>query len=80
MLHRVLLTAVLLVAASDTAFANLWIVRASDGTRLVVDIEPFGKDKGITKIGKDVYQTPEAEADVQLLCKEPKPIDRPDTE
>ena len=56
MLHRVLLTAVLLVAACDTAFANWWIVRASDGTCLVVDIEPTGKDKGVTKIGKDVYQ------------------------
>jgi len=38
----------------------------SDGTCLVVDIEPTGKDKGVTKIGKDVYQTPDqAEADVQ---------------
>jgi len=56
----------LLVAASDTVFANWWIVRASDGTCLVVDVEPLGKDKGITKIGKDVYQTPDqAEADVQ---------------
>ena len=81
MLHRVLLTAVLLVAACDTAFANWWIVRASDGTCLVVDIEPTGKDKGVTKIGKDVYQTPDqAEADVKRLCKEPKPADRTHTE
>ena len=81
MLHRVLLTAVLLVAACDTAFANWWIVRASDGTCLVVDIDPTGKDKGVTKIGKDVYQTPDqAEADVKRLCKEPKSSDRPDIE
>ena len=81
MLHRVLLTAVLLVAACDTAFANWWIVRASDGTCLVVDIEPTGKDKGVTKIGKYFYQTPDqAEADVKRLCKERKPADRPDTE
>jgi 23S rRNA U2552 (ribose-2'-O)-methylase RlmE/FtsJ len=74
MLHRVLLAAVLLVAACDTAFANWWIVRASDGTCLVVDIEPMEKDKGVTKIDKDVYQTPEqAEADVKRLCKEAKP-------
>ena len=50
------MTAVLLVAACDTAFANWWIVRASVGPCLVVDIEPTGKDKGVTKIGKDVYQ------------------------
>jgi len=81
MLHRVLLTSVLLVAACDTAFANWWIVRASDGTCLVVDIEPTGKDKGVTKIGKDVDQTQDqAEADVKRLCKEPKPADRPHTE
>jgi hypothetical protein len=76
MLHRVRLAAVFLVAACDTAFANWWIVRASDGTCLVVDIEPTGKDKGVSKIGKEVYQTPDqAEADVKRLCKEPKPAE-----
>ena len=74
MLNRVLLAAVFLVAACDAVFANWWIVRASDGTCLVVDIEPTGKDKGVSKIGKDVYQTPtQAEADVKRLCKEQKP-------
>jgi SepF-like predicted cell division protein (DUF552 family) len=74
MLNRVLLAAVLLVAACDAAFVNWWIVRASDGPCLVVDIEPTGKDKGVSKIGKDVYQTPnQAEADVKRLCNEQKP-------
>jgi hypothetical protein len=50
--------------------ADWWIVRSSDGTCLVVDIGPTGKDKGLTKIGKDSYQTAEqAEADVKRLCK-----------
>ena len=63
-------------AASPTpAFANWWIVRSSDETCLVVDIEPTGKEKGITKIGKDSYPTAEqAEADIKRLCKsEAKP-------
>jgi SepF-like predicted cell division protein (DUF552 family) len=39
---------------------------------VVVDIEPTGKDKSVTKVGKDVYQTAEqAEADAKRLCKEP---------
>jgi hypothetical protein len=51
------------------AFANWWIVRSSDETCLVVDIEPSGKEKGITKVGKDSYPTAEeAEADVKRLC------------
>jgi hypothetical protein len=55
------------------ALAAWWIVRSSDETCLVVDIEPKGEDKGITKIGKDAYQTAEeAEADVKRLCKESK--------
>jgi hypothetical protein len=50
-----------------------WIVRSSDETCLVVDIEPKGEDKSITKIGKDAYQTAEeTEADVKRLCKESK--------
>jgi hypothetical protein len=83
MLYRVLLAAVFLLAAFDPAFANWWIVRASDGTCLVVDIEPKGNDKDVTKIGKDVYPTSDqAEGDVKRLCKELKHADRqrPDTE
>jgi SepF-like predicted cell division protein (DUF552 family) len=69
--HRVLLIAVLFVAVADPALANWWIVRASDKQCLVVDIEPTGKDKNVTKIGKEVYPTrEEAEADVKRLCKQ----------
>ena len=70
---RSLLIAVLLLVSADQAVANWWIVRAADETCLVVDIEPTGTDKGVTKLGKDSYQTSEqAEADVKLLCKELK--------
>jgi len=70
---RVLLIAVFLLASAGQALASWWIVRASDETCLVVDIEPMGNDKGVTKIGKDAYQTSaEAEADVKQLCKESK--------
>lgn len=66
-----LLIAVFLLVSADQALASWWIVRASDETCLVVDIEPTGTDKGVTKLGKDNYQTSaEAEADVKLLCKE----------
>ena len=77
MAHRLLLIAVLSVAIADPALANWWIVRASHGKCVVVDIEPTGTDKGITKVGKDVYQeSAQAEADVKRLCKESKPADR----
>jgi hypothetical protein len=57
--------------AATPAFANWWIVRSSDETCLVVDVEPTGDEKGITKIGKDSYPTAEqAEADVKRLCKD----------
>ena len=70
---RSLLIAVLLLVSADQALANWWIVRAADETCLVVDIEPTGTDKGVTKLGKDSYQTSEqAEADVKLLCKKSK--------
>jgi len=73
MAHRVLLTAVLVVVVANPALANWWIVRASDGKCIVVDIEPTGKDKDVTRVGKDVYQTPDqAEVDVKRLCNEPK--------
>jgi len=51
----------------------------SDETCLVVGIEPTGKEKGITKIGKDSYPTAEqAEADVKRICKsEAKPKRNP---
>ena len=75
---RLLLIAVLLLGFADPALANWWIVRASDEKCLVVDIEPTGKDKNVTKVGKDVYQTREqAEADVKRLCKESNAADRP---
>src|SRR5262245_52737273 len=67
------------VFVESPAFANWWIVRSSDETCLVVDIEPTGKEKGITKIGRDSYPTAEeAEADVERLCKsEAKPKQNP---
>jgi hypothetical protein len=74
---RFLLTAALLVAFVNSALANWWIVRASDGTCLVVDIEPTSNDKAVTKLGRDVYSTSEAEADVKRLCKESKAKDIP---
>ena len=81
MAFRFLLIAVLLVAVAEPASANWWIVRASDGKCIVVDIEPTGKDTGITKVGKDVYQTPDqAEADVKRLCKESKPTNQPESD
>ena len=61
---------------ANPALANWWIVRASDGKCIVVDIEPTGKDKDVTRVGKDVYQTPDqAEVDVKRLCKESKPAE-----
>jgi hypothetical protein len=70
---RSLFIAALLLVSADQALASWWIVRASDETCLVVDIEPTGNDKGVTKLGKDSYQTRElAEADVKQLCKELK--------
>ena len=64
------ITVVLTFSATTPAFANWWVVRSSDETCLVVDIEPTGKEKGITKIGKDSYPTAkQAEADVKRLCK-----------
>ena len=74
---RLLLLAVLLLAFVDQALANWWIVRASDEKCLVVDLEPTGNDKTVTKVG-EVYQTPQqAEADVKRLCKESKAEDQP---
>jgi len=68
---RSLLIAVFLLVSAGQTLASWWIVRASDETCLVVDIEPTGTDKGVTKLGKDNYETSaEAEADVKLLCKE----------
>ena len=64
-------------ATSTPAFANWWIVRSSDETCLVVDIEPTGNEKGITKIGKESYPTAEeAEADVKQLCKTEAKLNR----
>ena len=61
----------LVLALPNPALANWWIVRSSDKQCLVVDIEPMGDDKSVTKIGKKVYPTREkAEADVKRLCKQ----------
>jgi hypothetical protein len=69
--YRLVLVGTLLLALPDPALANWWIVRASDKKCLVVDIEPTGKDKSVTKIGEEVYPTrEEAEADVKRLCKQ----------
>jgi len=77
MAYRFLLIGVLLLAFADPALANWWIVRAADEKCLVVDLEPSGSDKNVTKVGKDVYQTREqAEADVKKFCKESN-ADRP---
>ena len=71
MCYKFLLATLIMLAFADPAFANWWIVRAADETCLVVDIEPTGADKGVTKLGKDTYETSaQAEADVKLLCKE----------
>jgi hypothetical protein len=81
MAYRFLLIAVLLLLAFvDPAYAKWWIVRAADNKCLVVDIQPSGNDKDITKVGKDVYQTREqAEADVKRVCKEDSPSRTPGT-
>ena len=69
---------VLLFVFADPALANWWIVRSSDETCLVVDIEPRGNDKAVTKFGNDVYETSEqAEAGVKKLCGESKGEDQP---
>jgi hypothetical protein len=72
---RSLLIGTVLIAGifASPVLASWWIVRSSDGTCLVVDIEPTGKDQSVTKVGKDAYQTAEqAEADVKQLCKDSK--------
>ena len=80
-MRRVLVSTAVIVgisAAANSALANWWIVRSSDKKCLVVDIEPTAKDKGVSKVGKDVYQTAElAEADAKRLCVEAKVPDRP---
>jgi hypothetical protein len=75
MSYRLLLLAVLFgLAFVDPARANWWIVRAADGKCLVVDIEPSGNDKDVTKVGKNVYESREqAEADSNKVCKENPP-------
>ena len=61
----------LLLSSANSALANWWLVRSSDGKCLVVDVEPTDKDKDVTKLGKDVYQSVEqAQADAKRLCKE----------
>lgn len=73
MTSKILLIVVLLSAFTNPALADWWIVRSSDDTCLVVDIEPRGNDKALTKVGKEVYETSEqAEADVKTFCGESK--------
>jgi SepF-like predicted cell division protein (DUF552 family) len=68
---------VLMCSTANPALASWWLVRSSDGKCLVVDIEPTNKDKTVTKIGKDVYQSPDqAEADAKQICTEAKPQDK----
>jgi hypothetical protein len=69
---RLLLIAVFSLAFANPAFANWWIVRSSDGKCLVVDMEPTGNDKTITKVGKDYQTLKQAEADAKRLCNESK--------
>ena len=58
-------------APSGPASANWWIVRASDGMCVVVDIEPKDGDINVSKVGKDAYRTrDEAETEVKRLCKD----------
>ena len=74
---RLLLTAVLSMAF---AIGFRGLVDCSRSQRQVprVDIEPTSTDKSVTKVGENVYQTPEqAEADVKRLCKKSKPEDQP---
>jgi hypothetical protein len=67
---------VLMCSAANPALASWWLVRSS-GECLVVDIEPTDKDKNVTKIGKDVYQSADqAERDAKGLCKDAKPPDQ----
>ena len=78
---RSLLIGTMLIAGifASPVLANWWIVRSSDGTCLVVDIEPTDKDQSVTEVGKDAYQTAEqAEADVKHLCKDSKPDSKDD--
>jgi hypothetical protein len=80
---RSLLIGTMLIAGifASPVLANWWIVRSSDGTCLVVDIEPTDKDQSVTKVGKDAYQTAEqAEADVKQLRKDSKAPPKEDSE
>src|SRR5690348_4340962 len=64
---------VLIFSTTNSALASWWLLRSSDGKCLVMDIEPTDKDKTLTKIGKEVYQSADqAERDAKRLCKECK--------
>jgi hypothetical protein len=78
-MHRLstCIAVVLIFAGANPALASWWLVRSSDGKCLVVDIEPTDKDKTVTKIGKDAYQSADqAEADAKRICTEAKPQDK----
>ena len=73
----VCIAVVQMFSAANSALASWWLVRSSDGKCLAVDIEPTDKDKNVTKIGKDVYQSADqAEDDAKRLCKETKKPDQ----
>ena len=68
------IAALLMFSTASPALASWYLVRSSDGKCLVVDIAPTDKDKTVTKIGKDVYQSPDqAEADAKRISTEGKP-------
>ncbi len=70
---RILPTTILLLIVSDPALAEWWIVRSSDETCLVVDIEPTPGEKGVTRLGKESYPTAaDAEADLKRICPDAK--------
>jgi len=65
---------VLIFSTTNSALASWWLVRSSDGKCLVVDMEPTGKDKNVTKIGKDVYQSADqAERDAKRQSQASNP-------
>src|ERR687892_244418 len=59
------------ISAPTSVFGDWWIVRSADEKCLVVDVEPNPGDEGVTKIGKENYQSAEeAEADLKRICGE----------
>jgi hypothetical protein len=62
---------VTILSVASSALADWWVIRSSDGKCLVVDIEPTGNNKDVTKIGKAAYPSADqAEADAKRLCRD----------